>query len=307
MKLQDKELLILDGACGTSIQNMNLPEEVWDGNEGCNEYLCLTAPENIIQMHLSFLEAGADIIETNSFGGTSVVLGEYGLEDRVKEINTAAVNCAREAVKRHGSGWVAGSVGPGTKLPSLGHITVEDLAAAYKEQLIALIDAGVDLLILETAQDILQLKTVLISAREAMEEKNCDLPIMISVTIESTGTMLAGTDIAAAAAVIEPFNVFSFGLNCATGPEDMLSSIRWLSHNWSGRISCLPNQGLPEIIDGKTTYPMKPDAYASELKTFISEWGVSMAGGCCGTTPEHIARLKKEITGITPASREVIS
>ncbi|MDC7240216.1 MAG: homocysteine S-methyltransferase family protein, partial [Spirochaetales bacterium] len=175
MKLQDKGLLILDGACGTSIQNMDLPEEVWEGKEGCNELLCVTAPEKMIEMHLSFLEAGADIIETNSFGGTSIVLGEYDLQDRVEEINTAAVNCAREAVKRHGSGWVAGSIGPGTKLPSLGHISVEDLAAAYKEQITALVNAGVDLLIMETAQDILQLKTVLIAAREVMEEKKIDL------------------------------------------------------------------------------------------------------------------------------------
>ena len=307
MKLEDKDLLILDGACGTSIQNMDLPESVWDGNEGCNEYLCVTAPDRITEMHLGFLEAGADIIETNSFGSTSIVLGEYDLQDRVVEINAAAVKCARKAVEQHGSGWIAGSVGPGTKLPSLGHISVEDLSKAYREQIKALVDEGVDLLILETAQDILQHKTVLITARDVLEEKGIKLPIMISVTIESTGTMLAGTDIAAAAAIIEPFDVFSFGLNCATGPEDMLSSIRWLSHNWPGRISCLPNQGLPEIIDGVTTYPMKPDAYAAELKSFIGDWGVTMAGGCCGTTPEHISRLKQELTGVKPADREVLS
>jgi 5-methyltetrahydrofolate--homocysteine methyltransferase len=307
VNFQDKALLILDGACGTSIQNMDLPHEVWGDNEGCNEYLCLTVPEKITEMHMSFLKAGADIIETNSFGGTSIVLGEYGLQDKVKEINTAAVKAARRAVEAHGSGWIAGSVGPGTKLPSLGHITVDDLAAAYKEQIEALVDAGVDLLILETAQDILQLKTVLITCFEVLQEKSLDIPVMVSITIESTGTMLAGTDIAAAAAIIEPFPVFSFGLNCATGPEDMLSSIRWLSHNWPGRISCLPNQGLPEIIDGKTTYPMSPSAYAKELKTFISEWGVSLAGGCCGTTPEHISKLKETLTGTLPANREVLS
>jgi len=307
VKLQEKELLILDGACGTSIQNMSLPDSVWDDNEGCNEYLCLTAPEKITEMHLSFLKAGADIVETNTFGGTSIVLGEYGLQDRVKEINTAAVKAARKAVEIHGSGWVAGSVGPGTKLPSLGHITVDDLAAAYKEQLEALVDAGVDLIILETAQDILQLKTVLVSCFQVLEEKGKEIPVMVSVTIESTGTMLAGTDIAAAAAIIEPFPVFSFGLNCATGPEDMLSSIRWLSHNWSGRISCLPNQGLPEIIDGKTTYPMSPEAYAKELKTFIGEWGVSLAGGCCGTTTDHISKLKQTVADTVPAKREVNS
>jgi 5-methyltetrahydrofolate--homocysteine methyltransferase len=305
MNLKDKKLLILDGACGTSIQNMDLPDAVWDDNEGCNEYLCLTAPERITEMHLEFLKAGADVIETNSFGGTSIVLGEYGLEDKVKEINTAAVMCAKKAIEQHGAGWIAGSVGPGTKLPSLGHISVDDLAAAYKEQIEALVDAGVDLILLETAQDILQLKTVLVTCYEVLEEKKQDIPVMVSVTIESTGTMLAGTDIAAAAAIIEPYPVFSFGLNCATGPEDMLSSIRWLSHNWPGRISCLPNQGLPEIIDGKTTYPMSPDAYAGELKTFVADWGVSLAGGCCGTTPVHIATLKKTLAESAPAERKI--
>ncbi|MDA3957763.1 homocysteine S-methyltransferase family protein [Oceanispirochaeta sp.] len=306
MNLKDKQLLILDGACGTSIQNMILPDSVWDDNEGCNEYLCLTAPDRITEMHLSFLKAGADVIETNSFGATSIVLGEYGLQDRVKEINTAAVRAAQKAVEQHGSGWVAGSVGPGTKLPSLGHITVEALAASYKEQIEALVDAGVDLLLLETAQDILQLKTVLVTCYEVLDEKSLDIPVMVSVTIESTGTMLGGTDIAAAAAIIEPFPVLSFGLNCATGPEDMLSTIRWLSHNWPGRISCLPNQGLPQIVDGKTTYPMSPEAYARELKTFIGDWGVSLAGGCCGTTPQHIIALKKALAGTTPAKREVL-
>ncbi len=305
MKLQDKPLLILDGACGTSIQNMDLSPEVWDGREGCNEYLCLRAPERIVAMHREFLEAGADIIETNSFGGSSIVLGEYGLEDRVREINLAAADCARKAVEQHGAGWVAGSVGPGTKLPSLGHIEVDDLAAAYREQIEALVDGGVDLLILETVQDILQIKTVLITVFEVLEEKGKELPVMCSVTIERTGTMLAGTDIAAAAAVIEPFPVFSFGLNCATGPEDMLSSIRWLSHNWDGRISCLPNQGLPEIVDGVTTYPMSPEHYAREMKSFVGEWGISLAGGCCGTTPAHIAALKKELAELLPADREV--
>jgi len=305
MGLPDKPVLLLDGACGTSIQNMDLPLHVWDGKDGCNEYLNITCPECITAMHREFLEAGADIIETNTFGGTSIVLSEYGLEDRVREINTAAVQAARRAVEEYGSGSVAGSCGPGTKLPSLGHISPEDLAEAYREQIEALTDAGVDLLILETAQDILQLKTVLITAFEVLEEKGKDIPVMVSVTIEKTGTMLAGTDIAAAAAILEPFPVFALGLNCATGPEDMLSSIRWLSHNWPGRISCLPNQGLPEIIDGRTCYPMTPEHYAREMRCFVEEWGVSLTGGCCGSTPAHIAALKKELTGIAPAEREV--
>ena len=305
MELTEKKLLILDGACGTSIQNMDLPAEVWGGNEGCNEYLNLSCPEKITAMHREFLEAGADIIETNTFGATGIVLGEYGLEDKVQDINTAAVKAARQAVNDFGSGWVAGSCGPGTKLPSLGHIKVEKLAEAYAEQFRALLNAGVDMLILETAQDILQLKTSMITAFDVMEKLNKAVPLMISVTIEKTGTMLAGTDIAAAAAIIEPFPVFALGLNCATGPEDMQSTIHWLSHNWNGRISCLPNQGMPEIIDGVTCYPMTPEHYADEMKQFVEKWGVSLAGGCCGSTPAHIAALKKNLEGVMPAEREV--
>jgi 5-methyltetrahydrofolate--homocysteine methyltransferase len=305
MKLTEKKLLILDGACGTSIQNMDLPAEVWDGNEGCNEYLNLSCPEKITAMHREFLEAGADIIETNTFGATSIVLGEYGLEDKVQDINTAAVKAARQAVNDFGRGWVAGSCGPGTKLPSLGHITVEKLAESYAEQFTALLNAGVDMLILETAQDILQIKTSMITAFDVMKKLNKAVPLMISVTIEKTGTMLAGTDIAAAAAIIEPFPIFALGLNCATGPEDMQSTIHWLSHNWNGRISCLPNQGMPEIIDGVTCYPMTPEHYADEMKQFVEKWGVSLAGGCCGSTPAHIAALKKNLAGVMPAEREV--
>lgn len=304
MNLTEKELLILDGACGTSIQNMDISAELWDDYEGCNEYLNLSCPEKITAMHREFLEAGADIIETNTFGATSIVLGEYNLEDQVEEINRAAVKAARQAVNDFGHGWVAGSCGPGTKLPSLGHITVEDLAEAYREQFHALLKAGVDLLILETAQDILQIKTIMITAFEVMEELKIEVPVIISVTIEKTGTMLAGTDIAAAAAIIEPFPVFAFGLNCATGPEDMQSTIHWLSHNWKGRISCLPNQGMPEIIKGETCYPMTPAHYAAEMKQFVEKWGVSLAGGCCGTTPTHIAALKKELDAVIPAARE---
>ena len=302
---REKKLLILDGACGTSIQNMDLPASAWDDYEGCNEYLNLSCPEKITAMHREFLEAGADIIETNTFGASSIVLSEYGLEDRVEEINTAAVKAARKAVEEFGHGWIAGSCGPGTKLPSIGHITVDDVYKAYKQQITALVKAGVDLVMLETSQDILQLKTALIAARDVMEEENRDVPLIISVTIEKTGTMLAGTDIAAAAAIIEPYPVFAFGLNCATGPEDMQSTIHWLSHNWHGRISCLPNQGMPEIIGGQTCYPMTPEHYAAEMKVFVEKWGVSLTGGCCGSTPAHIAALAEALKNSDPAAREV--
>ena len=202
--------------------------------------------------------------------------------------------------------FVVGSLGPGTKLPSLGHIPVDTLARAYEEQLRALIEAGVDLIIIETCQDLLQIKTAVTTCYETLEALRADIPVMVSVTIERTGTMLVGSDIAAAAVTFEPYPLFSFGLNCATGPQDMESHIRYLSRNWPGRISCVPNQGLPEVVDGRTCYPLDPEAYAREMKRFVTEYGVSVVGGCCGTTAAHIRRLVAELDGVRPAHREVV-
>ena len=305
MTLHERDLLILDGACGTNLQAMDIPVSAWDGNEGCNEYLNLSAPGAIEDLHRPFIEAGAMVLETNTFGANRIVLGEYGLEARVAEINTAAVAHARTAIAGAADRYVAGSVGPGTKLPSLGHIGYDDLFDATREQIYALVDAGVDALILETCQDLLQLKIALVASIEVCEAAGREVPIMVSVTIERTGTMLVGTDIAAAVATVEPFPVFSFGLNCATGPEDMRSHIRYLGHNWPGRISCIPNQGLPEVVDGKTAYPMTPDAYAAQLKTFVEQWGVSVVGGCCGTTPAHTKALVDALAGVSPGRPEV--
>lgn len=301
--LEEHDILILDGACGTNVQEMDLPGSVWDGNDGCNEYLNLSAGDAIVQLHASFIEAGAQVLETNTFGANRIVLGEYGLDDRVAEINAAAVAHARSAIDGRNGRYVAGSVGPGTKLPSLGHIGYDDLLEAHAEQIRALVEAGVDAIILETCQDLLQLKIALVATIEVMQAAGREVPIMVSVTIERTGTMLVGTDIAAAAATVEPFPIFSFGLNCATGPEDMLSHIRYLSHNWPGRISCIPNQGLPEVVDGKTAYPLAPAGYAQRMKAFVEEWGVRVVGGCCGTTPEHTRALVEALEGVRPARR----
>ena len=303
----DHELLIFDGACGTNLQTMDIPERVWDGNKGCNEYLNLSSPETIVALHTSFVDAGAMVIETNTFGATSVVLAEYGLESKVEAINTAAVENARTAIGGHENVYIAGSVGPGTKLPSLGHISVDALAESLYEQVTTLVHAGVDALIVETCQDLLQVKTAIITCIEVLEKLGRELPILLSVTIERQGTMLVGTDIAAVVATVEPFGLFSLGMNCATGPADMASHIRYLSHHWPARISCIPNQGLPEIIDGQTTYPMKPADYADHMKHFIEKEGVSLVGGCCGTTPGHIRALVETVGGLTPAKREVVS
>ncbi len=305
MRPQDHEVLILDGACGTNLQEMNIPITAWEGKEGCNELLNLTAPEKIIELHAGFVDAGAMVIETNTFGATRIVLEEYGLQDQVEAINRAGVENARKAIDGKANTYIAGSVGPGTKLPSLGHISVEALARAHEEQIRALALAGVDLIIIETCQDLLQIKTAMTTCFATLETLGLDIPVMASVTIERAGTMLVGSDIAAAAVTFEPYPLFSFGLNCATGPTDMESHIRYLSQNWPGRISCVPNQGLPEVINGKTCYPLNPQAYALEMKRFVTDYGVSVVGGCCGTTAVHVRQLVQTLSGVKPAVREV--
>ena len=305
--LREHPLIIVDGACGTNLQNMEIPASAWEGREGCNELLNLSAPDCILRLHQSFIDAGAMVLETNTFGASRVVLAEYGLEDQTAEINAAAVAIARQAIAGRPNRYVAGSIGPTTKLPSLAHIGVDALAEAVREQAEALIEASADLLILETCQDLLQVKTALITVFETQERMGQSLPVMVSVTIERTGTMLVGTDIAAVVATIEPFPVFSLGLNCATGPEDMQSHIRYLKAQWPGRISCIPNQGLPEVVDGQTVYPMSPEHFVAAMDAFVCNDGVSIVGGCCGTTPEHIAALAAALQGVTPAERTVES
>ncbi len=303
----EHELIIFDGACGTTLQGMAIPDSAWEGREGCNELLNVTAPDVIAAMHQAFFDAGAMVVETNTFGASRIVLAEYGLEDQVEAINRAAVENARRAAAGRPGRYVAGALGPGTKLVSLGHIGVDEMRAAYSEQIEALVTSGVDLLILETCQDLLQVKVALVAAYETMARLGREAPVMVSVTVEQTGTMLVGTDIAAAAATIEPFPVMALGMNCATGPADMISRIQYLSRQWPGRISCIPNQGLPQVLDGKTHYPMTPDEYAGHMRRFVSEFGVSIVGGCCGTTPEHIRALAAALRGVRPAPREVES
>jgi 5-methyltetrahydrofolate--homocysteine methyltransferase len=307
MSFVDEKILIFDGACGTNLQEMVIPEAAWQGCAGCNELLNLTAPETIIALHKSFLDAGAMVVETNTFGASSIVLAEYDLAAKTAEINHAAVANARAAIDGRSGCYVAGSVGPTTKLPSLGHISVDALAQSLGEQFRALVEAGVDALVIETCQDLLQVKTAIVACYDALEQAGRDMPVLVSVTMERQGTMLVGSDIAAICATLEPFPIFSLGLNCATGPADMASHIRYLGHNWPGRISCMPNQGLPEVVDGKTFYPMTPDEFARHMRMFVEHDGVSIVGGCCGSTPEHIRRLAEGCRMLVPARREVLT
>jgi 5-methyltetrahydrofolate--homocysteine methyltransferase len=305
MRFSDQQLLIFDGACGTNLQQMAIPDEAWAGCEGCNEVLNLYGAEFILRLHQSMLDAGAMVLKTDTFGASSVVLAEYGLKDRVKEINRLAVEHARAAIAGRPGKYIAGSIGPGTKLPSLGHIEVKELARSTREQVEALLEAGVDCLMIETCQDLLQTKTALIAAFEVLASAKLELPVLASVTIEQQGTMLVGSDIAAVLATLEPFELFSLGLNCATGPQDMASHVRYLSHHWPRRISVIPNQGLPEVVNGATCYPLSPVDYAAQMHHFVTVEGVSIVGGCCGTSPAHIQALSEKLAGVMPARREV--
>lgn len=306
VSFRDEPLLVFDGACGSNIQQMQLPASAWGAYEGCNEVLNLSAPEAIESLHRSFLDVGAMVLETNTFGASRVVLAEYGLEREVERINRAAVENARRAIERSGQTgrYVAGSMGPTTKLPSLGHIGVDDLLAAYREQARALVEAGVDALILETCQDLLQAKVGVLAALDVFEALGRDVPLLVSITVERTGTMLTGADLAAAVAALEPFPLFSLGLNCATGPDGMGPHVTVLSRTWPGRISVIPNAGLPELIDGKTVYALSPADFAARLRRFVADDGVSIVGGCCGTRPDHIAALVDALRGLEgPAPR----
>jgi len=301
----EKPLIIFDGGTGTSFQNLNLTADDFGGKEleGCNENLVLSSPKVVEKVHNSFLEAGCHVIETNTFGASSIVLDEYDIADKAYEINKNAAFIAKKAAAKYSSvdkpRFVAGSIGPTTKLPTLGHIDFDELKQSYKEQIYGLIDGGVDLLLIETCQDALQIKSALLASKEIFESKNIDIPLMVSITMETTGTMLVGSDIASALTILEPFNIDILGLNCATGPEQMKEHIRYLSENSPFAISCIPNAGLPENIGGVAHYRLKPIELKMQLMNFIYDFNVQLIGGCCGTTPEHIKYLSSIIDEIT--------
>jgi 5-methyltetrahydrofolate--homocysteine methyltransferase len=302
MGIRDEKILIFDGACGTNIQKMQLPASVWNNKyTGFNEYLNLSSPEAIVELHTMFLEAGSNVLETNTFGANTIVAAEYGLENDIEKLNHAAVANAKSAIADRPNCYIAGSIGPSTKLPSLGHIGVNEMAAAYTTQIRALVEAGVDCLIIETCQDLLQLKTILIAVIDTLNALGRDLPVMTSVTMEDSGTMLTGATIDAVISTLEPFPCFSLGLNCATGPGEMEPHVARLSRRWPNRISTIPNAGIPEVRDGQMVYPLSPTDFAAKIAFFVENYGVSMVGGCCGTSPDHIRALTKRLTHVTPS------
>lgn len=301
-------VFLMDGAMGTQIQARKLPTEMWRGKDGCNEWLCLTAPDIIREIHLAYLKAGSDAIETNSFGGSRITLGEYALSDHARQINQAAARLAREAADSLSTPdrkrYVFGSVGPGTKLPTLGHVAFDPLCDALQEQIEALLEGGADGILLETCQDLLQIKAGLI-AFEKVAGRRPDKLLYVSVTVEQTGTLLIGSNIAAVVGTLAPYPIDIMGLNCATGPEAMRIHLDYLAEHWPGYLACMPNAGLPEITANGPRYPLEPQTFAVLLGRLTRDVGLHVVGGCCGTTPAHITALRQAVEGYRPPTRKV--
>jgi 5-methyltetrahydrofolate--homocysteine methyltransferase len=304
-----KRVVIYDGAMGTNIQKRNPTLDDYWGKENCSEVLVLSRPDIIRDIHADFFQVGCDIVETNTFGATKTVLSEFGLQDRVAEINLAAVKLAKDVAQQFSASgkprFVAGSIGPTTKLPSLGHISFDEMVLVYEEQAAALIEGGVDVLLIETAQDLLQAKIATIGVLEAMKKAGKRLPVQVQVTLQESGTMLLGTEIGAALTALEPLDIDIIGMNCATGPAEMNDAVRYLGANSTKDISVLPNAGLPQNEGGHAVYKLRPVELAQYHKHFVQDYGVRVVGGCCGTTPEHLKAVIDAVCGIEPAKREV--
>ncbi|MGH9966388.1 MAG: methionine synthase [Pyrinomonadaceae bacterium] len=305
-----ERIVVFDGAMGTNLQVQNLTLDDFGGLrfEGCNENLLVTRPDAVEKVHAGFLDVGCDVIETNSFNGTPVDFAEYGIGDQAYNMNVKAARLAKRvtadySTKAHPR-WVAGSMGPGRKLPTLGHISFLELKAAYREQVRGLIDGGADLLIVETCQDLLQTKAALAAIFQHFEETRQRVPVIAQVTIEVFGTMLNGTEIGAALTALAPFPIDVIGMNCGTGPRHMTDSIRYLCENAPLPVSVLPNAGLPSVKEGKMHYDETPETFTAQLVHFAKDFGVNIVGGCCGTTPAHLQLVVEAMQRIAPRARD---
>ncbi len=299
-----ERVVIFDGATGTNLQRMELTADDFGGPqfEGCNEILVDTRPDAIAALHNSFFEVGCEVVETDSFGSLSYTLGEYGIAERAHELNVKAARIAREVASGYG-GWVAGSIGPGTKFPSLGQIRFAEFRDAFEVQAHGLLEGGVDLLLVETVFDLLQAKAALIGCRRAMAAIGRTVPLQVQVTIELTGRMLPGTEIGAALVALDALRPDVIGINCATGPTEMHEHLRHLSQHCRVPISCLPNAGLPSVVDGKMHYDLTPEQLATHHAGFVTELGVSVIGGCCGSGPEHLKAVVERCRDLEPKRR----
>ncbi|MDT4997705.1 MAG: 5-methyltetrahydrofolate--homocysteine methyltransferase [Pseudonocardiales bacterium] len=304
-----ERVVVADGAMGTMLQEHDLGLDDFEGHEGCNEILNVTRPDIVRGIHDAYFTAGADAVETNTFGANWANLGEYGITERIHELARAGAALAKEVAADHSTPdrprWVLGSVGPGTKLPTLGHVPYATLRDAYQEQVAGMLEGGVDAVIVETCQDLLQAKSALLGARRAMRDAGMVVPLIAHVTVEMTGAMLLGSEIGAALTALEPLGIDLIGLNCATGPAEMGEHLRYLSRHARRPVSVMPNAGLPELGPNGASYPLTPDELASALARFVTDYGARLVGGCCGTTPAHVTAVVDAVRDLTPATREV--
>ena len=304
-----RRVLVGDGAMGTQLQAADLSLDDFNHLEGCNEILNETRPDVIEQIHRNYFEAGADAVETNTFGCNLSNLGDYDIADKIRDLSQKATAIARRVADEMSTAdrrrYVLGSMGPGTKLPTLGHTEYAVIRDAYTEAALGMLDGGADAILVETCQDLLQLKAAVLGSRRAMAQFGRHIPVIAHVTVETTGTMLLGSEIGAALTAVEPLGIDMIGLNCATGPAEMSEHLRHLSRHARIPVSVMPNAGLPVLGANGAEYPLTPDELADALSGFISEFGLSMVGGCCGTTPEHIRKVTEAVAGVARAPRSV--
>ncbi|MFJ3232112.1 methionine synthase [Streptomyces sp. NPDC086787] len=301
-------VVVADGAMGTMLQERDPTLDDFQGHEGCNEILNVSRPDLVRSVHDAYFAAGVDCVETNTFGANLANLGEYGIESRIRELAEAGARLAREVADGHSTAerprWVLGSVGPGTKLPTLGHAPYARLRDAYQEQTEGLIAGGAHAVLVETTQDLLQTKAALIGARRALRGTGADLPLFVQITVETTGTMLLGSETGAALTALEPLGIDLIGLNCATGPAEMNEHLRHLSRHARTGISAMPNAGLPVLTADGAHYPLGPVELAAAHRQFVIEHGLSLVGGCCGTTPEHLRQVADAVRDLEPTRRD---
>jgi 5-methyltetrahydrofolate--homocysteine methyltransferase len=304
--LRDR-VIVFDGAMGSQIHARELTLDDFQGLENCSEIITVSRPDVIADIHATYFEAGADVVETNTFGGASIVLAEFGIADRAYELNRKAAELARGVASDFATSdrprWVAGSIGPTTKLPSLGNISFDAMKDSFEVQVRGLVDGGVDILLVETSQDLLQTKIALAAVFDVLRALGKRLPVMAQNTYEQTGRMLLGTEVAAALTALEPFPVDVIGMNCATGPKDMRENVRYLCQSSPRPVSVIPNAGMPENIKGQAVYRESPESFAAQLLHFVKDFGVGVVGGCCGTTPAHIRALADAVSGLAPLDR----
>ncbi|MEU8979687.1 methionine synthase [Streptomyces sp. NPDC048309] len=301
-------VVVADGAMGTMLQAQDPTLEDFENLEGCNEILNVTRPDIVRSVHEAYFEVGVDCVETNTFGANHSAMAEYDIPDRVHELSEAGARLAREVADEFGARdgrqrWVLGSIGPGTKLPTLGHVSYTTLRDGFQANAEGLIAGGADALIVETTQDLLQTKSSVLGARRAMEATGVEIPLLVSMAFETTGTMLLGSEIGAALTALEPLGIDMIGLNCSTGPAEMSEHLRYLTRHSRIPLLCMPNAGLPVLTKDGAHFPLGPEGLADAQENFVRDYGLSLIGGCCGTTPEHLRQVVERVNGVTPPER----